>query len=226
MVPAYLGARAALLPLIEQAERAQQRWCATHALSTLAVAEFAAGEHRAVDEALTRMRAHADSRRAKDLLHDQSEPFHIESLLALGELDRARDILGGLEEGGATLPRVWITATLPRARALVPAADGDVGGALAALDELDVEIASRLPFELGWTLLVKGRLLRRAKQKRASADALRQALDVFEELGAPPWVDQARGELQRVGLRPAAPADLTEIGAPGGRARGHGRHQP
>lgn len=203
-------ARATLVPLIEQAERTQQGYWAMLSLSTLAVAEFAAGDHRAVDQALTRMREHADSVGVKDVLPDRSEPFHIESLVALGELDRARDVLLRLEHRGATLARVWITATLPRARALVLAAEGDVGGALAALEELDVNVASRLPFELGWTLLVKGRLLRRAKQKRASADALRQALDLFERLGAPLWIDQARGELQRVGLRPPTPSDLTE----------------
>src|SRR5262249_16992553 len=107
-------------------------------------------------------------------------------------------------------PRLWISVTLPRAKALVRASEGDVAGALHALDELDVELASRLPFELGWTLLAKGRLLRRTRQKRAAADALEQALDLFERLGAPAWIEQARGELQRVGLRPPAPDELTE----------------
>jgi DNA-binding CsgD family transcriptional regulator len=108
------------------------------------------------------------------------------------------------------LPRLWILVTLPRARALVLAAAGDVPGALAALEEFDLDLAARLPFELGWALLLKGGLLRRTKQKRAAADALQRALEIFEQLGAPAWIDQARGELRRVGLRPAAPDELTE----------------
>ena len=60
-----------------------------------------------------------------------------------------------------------------------------MSAALTALDELDPTTASALPFEHAWTLLVKGRLHRRAKQKRAAADALTEALDCFERLGAP-----------------------------------------
>jgi DNA-binding NarL/FixJ family response regulator len=90
------------------------------------------------------------------------------------------------------------------------AAEEDVNGALDALDELDPDAASRLPFELGCTLLLEGRLRRRANQKRAAAEALRQALELFEQLGAPTWVEQAGGELARVGLRHRTPDELTD----------------
>ena len=82
--------------------------------------------------------------------------------------------------------------TLPRAQALVLAAQDDVAAALAAIEELDLEAASELPFELGWALLVKGRLLRRSKRRRSAAAALGEALEIFERLGAPAWADQAR----------------------------------
>jgi DNA-binding CsgD family transcriptional regulator len=58
-------------------------------------------------------------------------------------------------------------------------------------------------------MLVKGVLHRRVKQKRAAKESLQQALEIFERLGAPLWADKARSELRRVGLRPAAPLDLT-----------------
>ena len=86
-------------------------------------------------------------------MFDRSEPFHIESLLALGDLERAQETLLRLEERGRTFPRLWIDVTLPRARALVLAAEGDPAAALTALDDLDLEAASQLPFELGWALL-------------------------------------------------------------------------
>ena len=44
--------------------------------------------------------------------------------------------------------------------------------------------------------------------KRAAAEALREAVEIFERLGAPAWEQQARGELGRVGLR-RAPDELT-----------------
>jgi class 3 adenylate cyclase/ATP/maltotriose-dependent transcriptional regulator MalT len=205
LVDAHRGrterARATLLPLIEDAERDGQAFWEALFLSSLGFVEFAHGNHRAADEALTRMRDRLDAIGTRDLPPEWSEPFHIESLLALGELQRARDVLERLEERGRVFPRLWIDVTLPRARALVLAAGGDLEAALAALDELDLEAAARLPFDLAWTLLVRGRLHRRAKQKRAAADALRRSLEIFERLGAPAWVDQSRAELDRVGLR-------------------------
>ncbi len=200
--------RVTLVPLIANAERAGRAWWEALLLSGLAFVEYADGNHSEVDRALTRMRELTSSVGVRDFLPDRSEPFHIESLLALGELERARDVLAQLEERGRTFSRLWISATLPRARALVLAADGDVAGALAALEALDAGLAAKLPFDLGCTLLVRGRLQRRAKQKRAAAETLREALQIFERLGAPAWEAQARAELDRVGLR-RSPDELT-----------------
>ena len=73
-------------------------------------------------------------RRWIDFLDDRSEPDHVEALLALGNLDEARRVLEHLEWRGRTLPRTWIDAGLPRARALVLAADGKLAEALAIID--------------------------------------------------------------------------------------------
>lgn len=202
-------ARSTLLPLIEEAQRTGKAWWAANLLSALGFVEFTAGEHAACDRALTRMREWVDSIGIVDALFDRSEPFHVESLVARRELDRARAALERLERRGSVLPRLWIAMSLPRARALVLAAEGDVAGALDALDELDPKVASQFPFELGWTLLIEGRLRRRANQKRAAATALRRATTLFEHLGAPRWLEQARDELSRVGLRHRSPDELT-----------------
>ena len=183
-------------------------WWEALRLSGLARVESVAGNHAEVDRALTRMHELIDSVGVRDLTPDHNEPIHVESLIALGELARAREELARLEERGRIFPRLWISATLPRTRALVLAAEGDVPAALAALDELDVDAAAKLPFELGRALLVRGRLQRRVKQKRAAADTLREALAIFERLGATAWEAQARAELDRVGLR-RSPDELT-----------------
>jgi class 3 adenylate cyclase/TolA-binding protein len=197
-------ARATLLPLIEEARRSGRPWWEALMLSALAFVEFTADDHEAVDRALTRMSECTAAIGTVDMVPDRSEPFHVESLVALGETARARTVLERLEERGRLLPRLWITVTLPRTRALVLAAEGEVAAALAALDELDFEAARLLPFDLAWTLLVRGRLHRRARQRRAAADTLGQALAIFEELGAPVWAEKARAELERVGLRRAS----------------------
>jgi DNA-binding CsgD family transcriptional regulator len=108
------------------------------------------------------------------------------------------------------VPRLWIDVSLPRARAAVLAAEGDVPGALAALEELDEERAERLPFELARGLLERGRLRRRVKQRAAAALDLRRAAAVFARLGAPLWEAQAVAELDRVGLRRGSGDELTE----------------
>jgi class 3 adenylate cyclase len=198
-------ARETLLPLIGDAERSGRAGAHWEALllSTLAFVEFSAGDHEAVGRALGRMRERLDTIGTREYVPDRSEPFHVESLVALGEVERAREVLERLEARGRLFPRLWIDVTLPRTRALVLGAEGDVQGALAALDELDMDQAAKLPLDLGWTLLLRGRLCRRARQRRAAAEALQQALEVFERLGTPPWVAQARAELERVGLRKA-----------------------
>ena len=53
------------------------------------------------------------------------------------------------------------------------------------------------------------RLHRRAKQRRAAAGAFAQAVAIFERLGALPWAERARNELDLVGPRRRAPDDLT-----------------
>ena len=122
------------------------------------------------------MHVHAEAVGARDILMDRSEAFHVEALLALGDVDGARDALARLERRGRVLPRPWIDMALPRARALVLAGQGDVTGGVALLDDADLDPAAA-PFEVACTLLVKGRLSRRAKQKRAAAQALTEALD-------------------------------------------------
>jgi DNA-binding CsgD family transcriptional regulator len=42
-----------------------------------------------------------------------------------------------------------------------------------------------------------------------AAEWLRQALELFEQAGARLWAQRARAELGRVGVRPAAPGQLT-----------------
>ncbi len=201
-------ARTTLLPLIDVANRSGRTSWEALFLSTLAFVEFADDDHAAVDAALTRMYRCTEDAGIRDLIPDRSEPLHVESLVALGEIERARGALARLEERGRIFPRLWIDVTLPRARAIVLAAEGELDKAFAALDALDEAAAAKLPFDFAWTLLVRGRLHRRAKQRHAAAEVLRATLEQFEQLGAPSWVERTRAELDRVGLR-RAPTELT-----------------
>jgi DNA-binding CsgD family transcriptional regulator len=57
------------------------------------------------------------------------------------------------------------------------------------------------PFERARTELCYGERLRRERQRAEAREHLRAALEVFDELGAIPWVERARSELRASGER-------------------------
>ena len=170
--------------------------------------EFCAGDSDAAVRAWTAMRADARDVGWIDFLDDRSEPDHVEALIALGKRSEARRVLEHLEWRGRSLPRAWIDAGLPRARALVLAAEGKPAEALAIVESAPSTRA--LPFEHARLFLVKGQIERRANRKLAAKASLTEALAVFENLGSPPWAQRARDEISRLGLRHRAPGALTE----------------
>ena len=81
-----------------QSERARTWWF-ERLLSILGFVEFAAGDHEAADRALDADAERYDSMGVTEPLLDWSEPFQVESLLALGELERAKETLSGSRSG-------------------------------------------------------------------------------------------------------------------------------
>jgi DNA-binding CsgD family transcriptional regulator len=130
--------------------------------------------------------------------------------VSLGRLEEAEALLDRLEHRGRTLDRPWAIATAGRGRGLLTAARGDLSGARSALEQALVEHRRvPQPFELARTLLVKGEVERRAKQKRAARSTLERALDLFLALGAPLWAQRARDDLARVGGAMLRSSELT-----------------
>ena len=170
---------------------------------------YAAGDDDAAERAVQRMHVAMTTIGVQDLLADRSESFLVDTRLARGDIDGARDALGRLEARHAALPRDWTAVALERARALVQATEGDLIGARSRLDELDPDILHRVPFEHGWSLIARGRILRRMREKARAATTLREARDHFLQLGGQPWVARAEQELARVGLRHSSPTELT-----------------
>lgn len=201
-------ARGTLRDLLEGEVPLDEFWAAV-CLSALGAVEFVRADPAAADRAWTAMREIARSIGWIELPEDRSEPDHVEAVLSFGARDRAGELLDHLEWRGRTLPRAWIRATLPRARALVMAAEGDLEGALAILDAAgEVE---GLPFERARLLMVRGLLERRANRKLAARQSLEQALHVFERLDSPPWIQRTAAEIGRLGLRHRDRHDLTAM---------------
>jgi DNA-binding CsgD family transcriptional regulator len=134
----------------------------------------------------------------------------IEALIGVGDLDRAEAEIVALEERARELDRPWALCVAARCRGLLLAAQGDLDGALASLEQAIVEHERLpMPFERARTLLALGQVQRRVKQRRAARETLESAQAIFEELGAVLWVTKAREELARIGGRKASAGGLT-----------------
>jgi DNA-binding CsgD family transcriptional regulator len=149
----------------------------------------------------------------------------VESLIAVGELDLAREYLDPFEANARRLGGGYALIGVARCRGLLAAASGDLATASeiheAALAELD---ARSYPLERARTLLCLGSVHRQAKQKRRARDALEEALATFEQLGAPLWAEKARAELRRIsGRGRASEEDLTEMEERVARLAANGR---
>lgn len=139
--------------------------------------------------------------------------FHgdaIEAYLNLDQLEAAELLLVELEERATTLGRPWAIAVASRSRALLIAARGHPAEALAvAARALAEQAVVGEPFELGRSLLARGIIARRAKQRGLARASLLEAISVFELAHCHSWTARARAELGRVSGRARSGAGLT-----------------
>jgi DNA-binding CsgD family transcriptional regulator len=130
-------------------------------------------------------------------------PYALDALAAAGRVEEASRLVDELELEARTIQSPWALAIATRCRGLLSANEEVLESALA------YDADERWPFERGRTLLVLGRVQRRARRKAAAKQSLERALEIFEELPASLWAQRARDELGRIGLRRAAPGELT-----------------
>jgi DNA-binding CsgD family transcriptional regulator len=127
---------------------------------------------------------------------------YVETLLKLGRIDAAVDLLDVWEADATRLGLGWVLAHVTRCRGLVAAARGDVDAALALLAQAAAgHEAVHDPFGRARALLALGIVRRRGRQKALSREAIEAALEAFEKIGAAGWAGKARTELGRIGGR-------------------------
>jgi DNA-binding NarL/FixJ family response regulator len=98
-----------------------------------------------------------------------------------------------------------------RGLALLASARNEHDAALRAVDEAGRELDELgIPYERARTLLAKGQILRRQRQKRSASEALAAARAIFSEFEMPLWVTKTDAELARLGLRHGGRLELTE----------------
>ncbi|HEX4471664.1 MAG TPA: AAA family ATPase [Nocardioides sp.] len=136
----------------------------------------------------------------------------IEAMVGTQDLSGAERLLAQLDELAAAADAP-LQMLADRSRGHILAARGDNAGAIRCFERAAVAPDPPQgvnPFESARTLLGLGTTLRRAQQKRAARDTLRQAVDGFEQLGAAMWAAKARSELRRIGGRTASDHELSE----------------
>jgi DNA-binding CsgD family transcriptional regulator len=126
----------------------------------------------------------------------QWAPDYIEACIRAGHRAQATKALEAFQQQAEATGRTWALATTARCQGLL-AHPSDAESAFAQAYRWHAYCS--MPFELARTQLCHGQQLRRAKHRAAARERLRAALSTFEQLGARPWADQARIELQATG---------------------------
>lgn len=123
-------------------------------------------------------------------------PDLVEAYALAGRPEDARRALAALDEEVGRTDRLWARAAAERCRGML---DDDFEASFSRALEVHDRLA--MPFERARTQLRLGERIRRAKRSSDAREPLREALDVFESLGAAPWAGQARAELAATGER-------------------------
>jgi DNA-binding CsgD family transcriptional regulator/tetratricopeptide (TPR) repeat protein len=169
------------------------------ALTAMGEAALAQGDPKRAAEHYERHRALLVARGIND--PDMSPaPELVEIYLRLGLDDRARALAHEFTRAASAKHLPWARARAARARALVAP---DEGFDACFEEALAAHRATPDVFETARTHLAYGSRLRRSRQRVRARAELRLALSVFDHLGADPWSEMARVELDATGERVA-----------------------
>jgi DNA-binding CsgD family transcriptional regulator len=125
----------------------------------------------------------------------------VEGALGAGRVPEARAHVEAMTTAG-------LAGISPRLAMVTAGCAAMVDDDAAAFERaLAVPEGERWPFDLARVHLAYGRHLRRRRRPAAARAQLTSALEIFERLGARPWIRQAAGELRAEGRRGAAPDD-------------------
>ncbi|MDE3133896.1 MAG: helix-turn-helix transcriptional regulator, partial [Acidobacteriota bacterium] len=191
------------------AETLEARLYALWSLSALGELELALGRPQAALEQFERQRRLADAAAIRDVdLWPAAEM--VEAHLRLGRDADARELSAAFQAAAQAKAQPWALARAIRTRALIAPEDE-----FPELFEMALRHSEQTPdvFESARTQLAFGERLRRARRRVLARVQLRQAEQTFAALGARPWAQRARAELEATGetLRHGEPNTVAEL---------------
>lgn len=133
----------------------------------------------------------------------------IEALIAIGDTRSAEHLVSVAREMGGDWP--WMRVIGLRGAALLRAPDNLDEAVRIAQEAVEAATLDRLgPYERARTLLVLGRIVRRARRRVAARQSLQEALALFSSIGDMLWVRRTESEIDRLGGRGDSKHGLTE----------------
>jgi DNA-binding NarL/FixJ family response regulator len=214
-VSAHVGraesARDDLTAAIDAAQRyGSSPWWFDLAVMGLGRLEVSLGRHEAALDVLAPLLAVAERLPTTEISKAEYLPDVIEAMIVTSRLDEAKTLIDRLDANGRELDRAWMLAAAARCRGMWLAATGDVDAAVEVVQAAMVHHQRLpMPLEQARTHLVLGQLQRRRRQKQVAAQALNDALRIFEQLGNPLWVERTHAELVRTTMSAGRADDLT-----------------
>ncbi|MFJ6518130.1 AAA family ATPase [Streptomyces filamentosus] len=163
---------------------------------------LATGRPKEALEALEEVRALEGLQQVHDPSVLRWHPELAETLVALGRLDQAQDLLDDTRRTAADLGRDTVLPPLERTQALLDAARGDYDTAARRLAGA-ADRLRHLPLERGRTLLALSHTERRGRRRASARAAAQSALDLFTLHQAHPWAETAAHTLSRLEAVPA-----------------------
>ena len=185
-------------------------WIEMSACAVLGFTAISAGDLREARAWFDRWWSNGEAEGVVDPGVSRFHGDHIEALIGLGAIPEALAQTEILEQRAARAGRVSAAAVAARCRALLAATAGDQPTALTFADAaLALHADCPIDFDRARTLLAKGVIHRRAKQKNAAKRCLEEANAIFSGLGASAFVARTASELERVGTRVTSAFELT-----------------
>ncbi|WP_410592099.1 helix-turn-helix transcriptional regulator [Amycolatopsis sp. lyj-23] len=180
-------------------------WWGEHARGVLALGR---GDHPAAVRHLTGLLTGPGGHTA---VGRSATPSLVEALVRVGEHEAAAGYAARFRDWAEAGEQAWALELTHRCHALLaPAAEAEPHYLRALAHH---EKGTR-PFEQARTLLGYGEWLRRARRRADAATRLRMAADLFDRLGAAPWLARAEHELAAIGARPrTAPRQAAALDA-------------
>ncbi|MFC5908534.1 helix-turn-helix transcriptional regulator, partial [Streptacidiphilus monticola] len=176
----------------------------------LGLLELGAGR---AEDALAHLDALARSPQNYHVSAVRSVPDLVEAAVRLRRPERVEEPLAWFERWAGHSGRPWADALVRRCHAML--APDELAESLYTA-ALDLHAKQPRPWELARTQLLYGEWLRRGRRKAEARSPLRAAEQTFRQLGARPWAERARTELDATGAaagaeRPAAAGPLAGL---------------